>query len=245
MKEAAKTSVISRRWQKLWTSYPCLHFDGSQALLKLWEKVYEYWVCKLKKIFDIGMARYVNIILKSCHLFGAAIDEFITLCLPSSSSLTSLILKQVNVSGEVLANFISNSPFLECLCAGGSRSLVHMRLVGPPLYLKHLEIIRCDHMESLEIDAANLLSLKYLRQKIKIPSMNVPNLANSWDVNSFLSDPKACTQYYIKWMKKYEYPILSRLEQLELSLFADDDESLLILSSLINACPVSYMLSLE
>ncbi|MBA0626319.1 hypothetical protein Godav_004005, partial [Gossypium davidsonii] len=165
MKEAAKTSVISRRWQKL----PCLHFDGSQALLKLWEKVYEYWVCKLKKILDLEMARYVNIILKSCHLFGAAIDEFITLCLPSSSSLTSLILKQVNVSGEVLANFISNSPFLECLCAGGSRSLVHMRLVGPPLYLKHLEIIRCDH----------------------------------------------------------------------------DDESLLILSSLINACPVSYMLSLE
>ncbi|MBA0729502.1 hypothetical protein Golax_025539, partial [Gossypium laxum] len=219
MKEAAKTSVISRRWQKLWTSYPCLHFDGSQALLKLWEKVYEYWVCKLKKILDLEMA--------------------------SSSSLTSLILKQVNVSGEVLANFISNSPFLECLCAGGSRSLVHMRLVGPPLYLKHLEIIRCDHMESLEIDAANLLSLKYLRQKIKIPSMNVPNLANSWDVNSFLSDPKACTQYYIKWMKKYEYPILSRPEQLELSLFADDDESLLILSSLINACPVSYMLSLE
>ncbi|MFQ6670131.1 hypothetical protein Gotur_035157, partial [Gossypium turneri] len=220
MKEAAKTSVISRRWQKLWTFYPCLHFDGSQALLKLWEKVYEYWVCKLKKILDLEMARYVNIILKSCHLFGAGIDEFITLCLPSSSSLTSLILKQVNVSGEVLANFISNSPFLECLCAGGSRSLVHMRLVGPPLYLKHLEIIRCDHMESLEIDAANLLSLKYLRQKIKIPSMN-------------------------KWMKKYEYPILSRLEQLELSLFADDDESLLILSSLINACPVSYMLSLE
>ncbi|MBA0702668.1 hypothetical protein Goari_022048, partial [Gossypium aridum] len=171
MKEAAKTSVISRRWQKLWTSYLCLHFDGSQALLKLWEKVYEYWVCKLKKILDLEMARYVNIILKSCHLFGAAVDEFITLCLPSSSSLTSLILKQVNVSGEVLANFISNSPFLECLCAGGSRSL--------------------------------------------------------------------------KWMKKYEYPILSRLEQLELSHFADDDESLLILSSLINACPVSYMLSLE
>ncbi|MBA0661922.1 hypothetical protein Goklo_006146, partial [Gossypium klotzschianum] len=73
MKEAAKTSVISRRWQKL----PCLHFDGSQALLKLWEKVYEYWVCKLKKILDLEMARYVNIILKSCHLFGAAIDEFI------------------------------------------------------------------------------------------------------------------------------------------------------------------------
>ncbi|KAB2024645.1 hypothetical protein ES319_D06G100500v1 [Gossypium barbadense] len=184
MKEAAKTSVISRRWQKL----PCLHFDGSQALLKLWEK----------KILDLEMARYVNIILKSCHLFGAAIDEFIvrfdirekhcyplslqTLCLPSSSSLTSLILKQVNVSGEVLANFISNSPFLECLCAGGSRSLVHMRLVGPPLYLKHLEIIRCDRMESLEIDAANLLSLKYLRQKIKIPSMNVPNLANMFEI---------------------------------------------------------------
>ncbi|TYH66250.1 hypothetical protein ES332_D06G109700v1 [Gossypium tomentosum] len=53
MKEAAKTSVISRRWQKL----PCLHFEGSQALLKLWEKVYEYWVCKLKKILDLEMAR--------------------------------------------------------------------------------------------------------------------------------------------------------------------------------------------
>ncbi|TYI30513.1 hypothetical protein ES332_A05G393200v1 [Gossypium tomentosum] len=50
MKEATKTSVISRRWQKLWTFHPCLHFDSSQALLKLWQKVYEHLVCKLKKI---------------------------------------------------------------------------------------------------------------------------------------------------------------------------------------------------
>lgn len=98
--------------------------------------------------------------------------------MPSCIPLTSLVLKGVNVSDNVIAKFISNSPFLERLCVEASKSLIHLRLVGPSLYLKYVEIIHCVCLESVEIDADNLLSLEYIGRKgIKICSMRAPNLS--------------------------------------------------------------------
>ncbi|GMI97933.1 hypothetical protein like AT5G60610 [Hibiscus trionum] len=313
MKEAAKTSVISRRWQSLWTFHPCLEFDGSQALLQL-RRPNKRRKAKEISVFE-SYRNWVNHMVDSRRLSAAAIDEFkirfhlgetskldidewvrfafekkvkrfelnltdyagncfnmdgcYPFCLPAISltsfiPLKSLILKQVNVSSEVLTYFISNSPFLECLCVGGSRSLVHLRVIGPSLCLKYLEIIQCACMESLEIDAANLLSLKYSGPKINIPSMNVPNIAEllvggaglKYFTRKMLGMSTVSTQLEKltfrmisverqKWMKKYEFPILSHLKQLELSLFARDDESLLFFSSLINASPSLNKLLLE
>ncbi|XP_039070474.1 uncharacterized protein LOC120217455 [Hibiscus syriacus] len=106
------------------------------------------------------------------------------------------------------------------------------------------------------------LSLKYSGPKIKIPTMNVLNITQlsigrrglKHFTRKMLGMPTVSTQLEMlafsmasveKWMKKYEYPILSHLKQLELSLFARDDESLLHFSSLINARPLLNKLSLE
>ncbi|KAK8597572.1 hypothetical protein V6N13_094975 [Hibiscus sabdariffa] len=314
MKEAAKTCLISRRWQNLWTFHPCLEFDGSQAFLRFDNPNNRR---KAKKIYVSERSRYINWVNHMVHsrlsAAAAAIDEF-KICFPVGESckpdidelvrfafekkvkrfeldltdftgwcynmdgcyplclqtvsltsfvpLKSLVLKQVNVSSQVLAYFISNSPFLECLCVGGSTSLVHLRVVGPSLCLKYLKIIHCLCMESLEIDAANLLSFKYSGPKIKIPSMNVPNIVELLiDGTCFKSLTRSMVEmstaftrleklafrviFVERWMNKCEYPMLSNLKQLELDLYASDDESLLFLSSLINACPSLNKLSLE
>ncbi|KAK8553460.1 hypothetical protein V6N13_062265 [Hibiscus sabdariffa] len=314
MKESAKTSLISRRWQNLWTLHPCLEFDGSQAFLKFGNPNNRR---KAKKIYVSERSRYINWVnrIVYSHLSAAAaIDEFKILfpvgesckpdidelvrfafekkvkrfelnltdftgwcsnmdgCYPlclQTVSLTSFvplkspILKQVDVSSQVLTYFISNSPFLECLCVGGSTSLVHLRVVGPSLCLKYLEIIHCLCMESLEIDAANLLSFKYYGPKIKLTSMNVPNIAElSIDGTCFKSLARMMVEmstafirlekltfsvimFVQRWMNNCEYPMLINLKQLELNLYASDDESLLFLSSLINACPSLNKFSLE
>ncbi|KAK8692823.1 hypothetical protein V6N13_070430 [Hibiscus sabdariffa] len=100
----------------------------------------------------------------------------LSLGLPSSVPLTSLVLKWVDVSDQVLDNFLSNSPFLECLCVQRSRTLVHVRVAGPSLHLKRLEISGCPNLRSLQLHATNLLTLKYFGPQVEIPFENVPNL---------------------------------------------------------------------
>ncbi|XP_059661745.1 uncharacterized protein LOC132307888 [Cornus florida] len=76
-------------------------------------------------------------------------------------SLRALRLVGVNIMGEVLENFLSNCPFLEQLGIVGTTYLVKLKIAGPSLKLKCLEISHCWHLENLEISAINLVSFTY------------------------------------------------------------------------------------
>ncbi|XVF10553.1 hypothetical protein REPUB_Repub07fG0192500 [Reevesia pubescens] len=317
MKAAAKTSVLSRRWEKLWTSHPCLEFDGSKTLVDVQFQVMGFLGHhrRVKEVLDSQRVRYINWVnqILESHQFPAIdefrvrfdlndrhkrdIDEWVrfafqkrvrrieldlssfegsfihdkdfcyplcsqTLGSPSSISLTSLILKQVDVSEEVLDNLISNSPVLERLCVGGSRSLVNLTVAAPSLCLTYLEIINCANMKSLELHAPNLFSLKYSGPQINILFMNdVQNLAElcvgGMYVPYFTHKLRLLSTFAPqlqklelmgvneRQMKRLEYPILSNLKQLELTVAACDDESLLFFSSLIKASPSLNRLALE
>ncbi|KAI8543781.1 hypothetical protein RHMOL_Rhmol08G0245100 [Rhododendron molle] len=71
-------------------------------------------------------------------------------------SLNSLTLKDVNVNGELLEFLLSNCPLLEFLCVYCSEHIVNLKVAGPSLRLKHLEIFRCMHLESLDVSAPKL-----------------------------------------------------------------------------------------
>ncbi|OMO79537.1 hypothetical protein CCACVL1_13606 [Corchorus capsularis] len=316
VKEATRTSVLSRRWEKLWTFSPCLELDGSSELFNIQCQFYSapHGPQRKKEVLDSGRLRYINWVncaLESYHAcavdkfrirfdlnerYRRDIDEWVrfafekkvkrfeldlslysggvcrrsnsyplcsqTLPLPSAISLTSLVLKQVNVSDEVLDNLISNSPCLECLCVGGSTSLIHFRVAGPMLCLKYVEIVVCPNIRSLELHAANLSSFKYNGPDIFINFMNIPNLVELCIEGLYvpyfarkmpllstsfsqLQKLALCVLRIEKTMKMLEYPTLSRLKQLELFVFLHSDESLLVFSRLIKACPSLSRLALK
>ncbi|KAG5526946.1 hypothetical protein RHGRI_028026 [Rhododendron griersonianum] len=72
--------------------------------------------------------------------------------------LTQLSLKFINVTGELVEHFLCNCPLLERLCVRGSKQLSKLRVIGPSLRLKFLEISACDCLESVDIYAPNLAS---------------------------------------------------------------------------------------
>jgi hypothetical protein len=257
MKEAGRTSVLSRRWQKLWTFVPNLNFDAQERLN------YDYLVDhrgkrRLERLYRIERTKYVKWVNGVVKLHRApVIDQFRVsfdlvvdyrhdldnwvkfaiekrvqrlelsfdkyrpnpcpfpslyriLSFPRCNSLRVLSLKYLSVSGEVLEYFICNCPFLERLCVHDSETLVNLKVAGPLLHLKYLEIARCLNLENLEISAKNLVSFVYFGPTITMPFKYVPNL-----VEMSLGG-KYCEYSICKFCEFPSY--LSRLEMLTLDL---------------------------
>jgi len=98
--------------------------------------------------------------------------------LSSIKCLTSLSLSHVNVRGELIEYFLSNCPNLEQLRMFWLDQIVNLNVSGPSLQLKHLEISRCNFLESLEFCAPKLLTFKYFGQtSIRLSLGSLPLLA--------------------------------------------------------------------
>ena len=91
-------------------------------------------------------------------------------------SLTSLTLKYIRVTGELLEHFLSNCPLLERLHVDNSEDLVNLKICGSSLKLKYLHIIRCLKFKSIEINAPNLESFGYAGKKIRLHVHSAPRL---------------------------------------------------------------------
>ena len=255
MKEAGRTSVLSRRWKKLWTFVPNLNFDaeerlnylvdhrdkrGLERLYRIETTKYVKWVNEVVKLhrvptidqfrvsFDLDVdyrhdldnwvkfafekrVQRLEVSFYQCHINPCPFPSlYRTLSFPRCNSLRVLSLKYLSVSGEVLEYFICNCPSLEQLCVRHSETLVNLKVAGPLLRLKYLEITRCLNLENLEISANNLVSFVYFGPTITMPFKYVPNL-----VEMSLGG-KYCEYSICKFCEFPSY--LSRLEMLILAL---------------------------
>nr|XP_027096081.1 putative FBD-associated F-box protein At1g61330 [Coffea arabica] len=92
-------------------------------------------------------------------------------------SLRALSLKSLNVTVEVLEFFFIDCPFLERLVVGGSSVLINLRVCGPSIALKYLEVCSCLRLQSIIVSDTNLVSLKTTAAH-HLLLHNVPMLVN-------------------------------------------------------------------
>ncbi|XP_074306693.1 uncharacterized protein LOC141641952 [Silene latifolia] len=137
VKEAARFSLVSRQCEVIWRYFPVLIFEDYKAMETIWDSwdaIFEDRACFVRK---------VDRVLEK-HL-GTTIDE--------SCCLTSLCLRDVNVSDEFFDYLPHSCPLLETLCIENSRCLT--RVTGS-LQVKRLEVTRCHNLEKIEVSARKI-----------------------------------------------------------------------------------------
>ena len=91
-------------------------------------------------------------------------------------SLKTLSLKAVDVDEEVIEYFLSNCPVLERLSLHLNFALRNLKVVKPSLLLRHLEVVSCELIETIEICDTNLVSFTYAGYKPTMLLKNSPQL---------------------------------------------------------------------
>lgn len=181
--------------------------------------------------------------------------------LSCTGSLTSLCLRFVKVSSEVLEHFLSHSPLLEKLVVQWSKNLVTLKVSSSShLRLRYLEIRSCVALESLEIYAPNLRSFRYYGQQVALHIGNAPLLADVLiggnlddqpafafcPLSSYLCQLETLTLEMSAYNMRFpNFPRLTNLRHLVVSVYGGYDDNLLVLTSLIDASPSLNKLSLE
>ena len=87
--------------------------------------------------------------------------------------LKTLSLKVMGVGDEAVEYFLSNCLIFEWLFLHENRVLINLKVVGPSLMLRYLEVVGCWGVKTIEICATNLVSFTYDGELPKMLLKNV------------------------------------------------------------------------
>ncbi|XP_060667863.1 putative FBD-associated F-box protein At5g38570 [Ziziphus jujuba] len=228
LKDAVATSVLSKRWQYIWTWTNNLDFDGDQIIDRYQQR-------NERGNFITLRVRVLELL--ECYCPGNTTSSFV---FPSNKFLKILSLDCVQVSQEVLESLLSKYPLLERLEVLHSDALINLRIRGPSLALKHLKLKNCYNVESIEIcDAVNLVSFQYCNchdplddPPLRLVLRNAPKLVNV-DISLFnvnylhhaFATILCCISHLqilhlaaLNYMDNIPYPILPNPKELKLFL---------------------------
>ncbi|KAL6132457.1 hypothetical protein ACLB2K_064700 [Fragaria x ananassa] len=149
-------------------------------------------------------------------------------CSIGFSFLRVLCFTNVDVSQEVLEHFLYNCPVLERLSVKSTRSLVGLRVAGPSIALKYLELLSCDGLNSIQISDTNLVSLT-ISQGAEISLLLISNAPSLVEDND----------------SSLEFPHFANLKHLELTVEQDSERGLQYLLSFLQASPYLEKLVLK
>ncbi|KAH0970363.1 hypothetical protein GBA52_022519 [Prunus armeniaca] len=137
LKEAAATSILSRRWRYAWASTTTLNLDAvnfedrplDENILNQEGRKYVNWVNRV-------LEQHIEAKESSSTSAGLAMEKRV-------QSLKVIRFRHVAVTGELVEFLLSNCLLLERVSLTIARDLVNLRVVGPLIALKHLEIKYC------------------------------------------------------------------------------------------------------
>ncbi|KAK9707555.1 hypothetical protein RND81_07G204700 [Saponaria officinalis] len=241
LKEAAKTSVISRSWRYLWTHTTGV-FDFVDSIPKHTQQNID-WVNQvlnvhkgstldefkvsfgisaessevINKWIKFALQRRVKRLLLDfrCTESSASAKFSVTTHVFTNcplGSLTCLHLKNVDMTGTVVEFILLSFPLLQVLHLNSVSSLVRLKIAGPSRYLRCLKIKHCSSLHSLEVHAVNIVSFAYHGPTVKKFFKKVPRLVEA-SVNK---------DFMIENIDKFS-GYFSRLESLKLDLQDWDD----------------------
>ncbi|XP_071713596.1 putative F-box/LRR-repeat protein At5g02930 [Rutidosis leptorrhynchoides] len=135
--------------------------------------------------------------------------------IPRTPYLKKLILKNVNLTKEIFHEIIKQSPLLEMASIHYPRYLDHIQIDGQARYLKRFEIQENYYLKSiclsnLDLISSFALSLQYLSISVDEPE--------DFSIIDSVSE-------------------LPNLKKLRLAVGGSNDDCLLFLASVLNACP--------
>ncbi|ONH98373.1 hypothetical protein PRUPE_7G247200 [Prunus persica] len=206
-------------------------------------------------------------------LLGMEKEEFASNGIPSLGSggyynnigfksLKVIHFRHVGVTGEVVEFFLSNCPLLERLSLDVAKNLVNLRVVGPSIALKYLEIKYCQRLRNIEICDSNIVSFIYCGSLIPLHLKNVPLLVDvtyyKWKAYAeftriVFSQFSPCLSHIeilkldireAVYNQNHVLPILANLRHLQLLVDADYHWSLGRLASFMKASPYMQRLVL-
>ncbi|KAJ8451829.1 hypothetical protein Cgig2_007312 [Carnegiea gigantea] len=318
LKEAAKTSALSKRWRYVWGNLPdCYNFDASEMP---WSRLESYdnqqYESKLR-----SFVRYVTQVVSSSpaqnisrfrarvpldvnykddlqtwmnFVMGRSVKE-LELNLrggayngeyergktpvylgpfgcyeqsPSAKTLVSLSLIALHIERCFLDSVLLNLPNLERLTMRHVDRSLHnnIRVVGPSLKLRYLEISGCSGLGALEISASNLISFIYsphgVNEDVKfisVPLLDEVSFGGNYAVrlihnfqpisgfSSQLAKLALCriNQFLGISHSLIEFPRFRKLKQLELKMLSSYYMNLPFLTNFIHARPVLHKFQLQ
>ncbi|KAK7389191.1 hypothetical protein VNO78_24026 [Psophocarpus tetragonolobus] len=170
--------------------------------------------------------------------------------LASFNSLQVLRLKFITLTKEMLEYLLCCCSSLETLSLVNSGVPKTMKVSGPSLKLKSLELVRCWELTRLEIFAENLMSFKYYGSHLDTEFKSIPSLVEATFGGSFVDfiregflpqievlklDITQNVTEVIYWLS--QLPKLKNLKHLELVACVDDGITLSACALLLKASP--------
>ncbi|GJR92698.1 F-box domain containing protein [Tanacetum coccineum] len=177
-------------------------------------------------------------------------------------TLKKLILKKVNVTESVLQEFLTNCPHLETIVIHELIVLKHFRVGGRALNLKHIEIGAKYSIESIYLSDFDLVSFTLIGCVSKLRLSHLPKLKevdicdgyviSDSNVSNHLSSCDSSLQVLsitispIWASLKFDFiPELPSIKELRLEIDLSEDNRLIYLASILNACPNLVTLRLK